>query len=285
MRFMFKALFVLTAVVFLRSTPSYAAKEINSAESYDNYTKTTAITTDRFIVPNVGSFFEPAFALASLSGGVSDAGIESIELLIYYSGTEWKFFSTSRDIDGNEFVVREIDRQVESASAINEQFTASLTRAYLETHKNIGLDIQFSGKYGVLVVKLPANYVQVFLARLEKVEDTLNEKLGKSANLIPSHASIERPKLGVGYLPVDTTLAKITSMDIPKGVYLAKVESQSIAANAGLKVGDVVLAIDGTLVPGTITGFLDAIANIKSGSRVSMTIWRNAKETIVSVQF
>ena len=74
-------------------------------------------------------------------------------------------------------------------------------------------------------------------------------------------------------------------MDIPKGVYLAKVESQSIAANAGLKVGDVVLAIDGTLVPGTITGFLDAIANIRSGGIATMTIWRNAKEIAVPVQF
>ena len=79
--------------------------------------------------------------------------------------------------------------------------------------------------------------------------------------------------------------AKIAGMETPRGVFLAKIANNSVAAKAGLKVGDAVLAIDGTPVSETATGLQDAIASVKSGSRISMTLWRNGQEVIVPVQF
>lgn len=280
-----RAIVTLATLVMLGAGSAYADDAINTAESYDSYAKATGVATDKFKVPDVGSFFSPAFAFASLRGGVTDVGTESMELLVYYHDANgWKFFSSALDSDGNTLPVQVLDRQVEDTIGINEQFEASLTRPYLEAHRISGLDIRFGGKYGLLTVKLPASYIQAFLARLETVEAAVREKLATKGKPNASPVS-EKPKLGVRYVPVDATFARVAAMEAPQGVFLARVDSDSLAARSGLKVGDAILAIDGIPVPNAMTGFQETIANLKPGSRVSLTIWRGGREIMVPIQF
>lgn len=74
-------------------------------------------------------------------------------------------------------------------------------------------------------------------------------------------------------------------MDTPRGVGVARVVSDSVAAKAGLKVGDAILAVDGVPVQSTMTGLQEAISGVKPGSLVNMTVWRDGREITVPAQF
>jgi hypothetical protein len=65
--------------------------------------------------------------------------------------------------------------RVQGTHAIEEQFQARLSRDYLEQHRATGLNIRFNGKYGSLVVPMPAVYVDGFLQRF----DAEKSKLGR----------------------------------------------------------------------------------------------------------
>lgn len=258
---------------------------IKTAESYDGYSKATGLATEKYKIPDVGSFLDPAFAYATLRAYVSDAGTESMDLLIYYSGANgWKFYSTALDSDGNSLSVREIDRQVEYGTSINEQFAASLSRPYLEAHQKYGLNIRFNGKYGNLVVKLPADYVQVFLQHLERIEASVREKI-ESSKTSPIENQATKPQLGVNYLPMDSNFARLLGLDEAKGVMLVGVAPNGAAARAGLKIGDAILTLGGKPIANTTTSLSDAIAGIPKGSQVPIAIRRGEQDITVQVQF
>lgn len=286
MRSLQKVLILVGTVTIFNIASTFASEEVMTAETYDNYTKTTGIATDKFNVPGIDSFFAPAYAFATLRGAASDDHMESMELLMHYSGTDWKFFSSALDSEGNALQVHEIDRQIQSSSNITEDFMVSLTRPYLEAHKDSGLNIRFAGKYGRLVVQLPAKYVIAFLTRLNQVEASITARLAGATNpSTPLASKPEKLKLGVNYVPVDAAFAKVTAMTIPKGVSIVKVVDDSVANHAGILVGDAVLTVNNVQVQSSMTGLLDAIANIQPGTLATMTIWRNAKEITLPVQF
>lgn len=287
-----KAVFaILNTCAAVYAVQASATEGIETAATYDAYAKATGIAADKYKVPDVGSFLSPAFAYAILRGRVTDNGMESMELFIHYHDANgWKFFTSALDSEGNSLPVTEIDRQAQGAIGIDEQFSASLTRPYLEAHKERGLDIRFGGKYGFLTVKLPASYVQAFLEKLTTVEDSVRTRLKSPAPVAVQHQPMTTtvgvpPKIGVGYFPVEAQFAKVAAMDTPRGVGIARVTSDSVAAKAGLKVGDAILAVDGVPVQSSMTGLQDAISGVKPGGLVNMTVWRMGREITVPVQF
>lgn len=108
--------------------------------------------------------------------------------------------------------------------------------------------------------------------------------LGSTAPATASNASTP-PKLGVGYFPIDSRFAQIAAMDTARGVGVASVVSDSVAAKAGLKVGDAILAVDGVPVQSSTTGLQEAISAVKPDRLVNITVWRNGREITVSAQF
>ena len=284
-------LVALTACAAVYAAQASAVGAIETVATYDAYAKATGIAADKFKVPDVGSFLSPAFAFAMLRGRVTDTGMESIELFIHYhDANSWKFFTSALDSEGNSLPVTEIDRQAQGTIGIDEQFSVSLTRPYLEAHKENWLDIRFGGKYGFLTVKLPASYVQAFLDKLTTVEDTVRERMRSPTPVAmqpqPAQSNgADKPKLGVGYFPIDSRFAQVAAMDRPQGVGIARVASDSVAAKAGLKVGDAILAVDGAPVQSSMTGLQEAISGVKPGSLVNMTVWRAGREITVPVQF
>ncbi len=93
---------------------------------------------------------------------------------------------------------------------------------------------------------------------------------------------VERGWLGVFVQPMNEDLAKATGLDRPRGALIAQVQDDSPAAKAGLKAGEVVLAVDGKAVEQS-RDLARHIADIKPGSTAKLTIWRDEKEAAVSV--
>lgn len=60
---------------------------------------------------------------------------------------------------------------------------------------------------------------------------------------------VRRGRIGVGIQSIDTPLAKALGLDHPKGALVGEVEKNGPAEKAGIKSGDVILAVDQTEVP------------------------------------
>lgn len=91
---------------------------------------------------------------------------------------------------------------------------------------------------------------------------------------------VKRPYIGIGGIDVDE--AKSKYYNLPIGVYVQSVEDFSSAQKAGIKIGDVITAIDGT----TITT-MDELNEIKYshsiGDTVTLKIIREGKEMDISI--
>jgi hypothetical protein len=140
---------------------------------HDPYTKGIGLATEGFQVPDVVG---PASASASFIGSISTTNNAAwVALRVTYNGPSWIFFSTATDIDGTRFNFESVDRSVgRGSSLIMETFQIKLSRSYMEQHRATGMNIRFNGKYGSLVVPMPAVYVDGFLQRFDGEKSKLN---------------------------------------------------------------------------------------------------------------
>jgi hypothetical protein len=262
----------------------WSASEILIASKHDDYTKSTGIATQNYVLPgeDIGSsFWHATTAYALLMGNVTDAGQESMSLRVVYTDPNgWAFLSVTHDSEGVVLPLDVISHEVESGSRISEEISIRLPRGYLASHVKTGLNIRVDGKKGQIFVKLPANYVEGFVKQLEVAEANVRSQLAPLAR-----AASGRPKLGVGFLPVDATNAHLVGLSSPKGVIVARIEPDSLAEKSGLKAGDVILSANGQPVPSTLTGLPSLVAVFPLGSTIDFTIWRANAESHVSVQF
>jgi serine protease Do len=89
-------------------------------------------------------------------------------------------------------------------------------------------------------------------------------------------------RLGVEVQTLDQALADAFQLKIPKGALVAKVEPDSAAARAGLRVGDVILRLDGN--PIVDAGQLSARVGAHApGDEAALEIWRDGKALTVTV--
>jgi serine protease Do len=88
----------------------------------------------------------------------------------------------------------------------------------------------------------------------------------------------------VGIAPMSVTRALAASYDLPveEGVLVAKVEKGSPAANAGLKAGDIIMALGNDKVR-NVAELRDAIGKRKIGEGVDLEINRNKKKSTVKL--
>lgn len=91
-----------------------------------------------------------------------------------------------------------------------------------------------------------------------------------------THGRVQRGRLGIYIQGLSAELAPSFGLSNAHGALVAKVEPDSAAARAGLKVGDVVLGVDGEAVDES--GDLPRIiGNKHPGNKVKLQIWREGK--------
>ncbi|MBH0114235.1 Do family serine endopeptidase [Novosphingobium sp. YJ-S2-02] len=89
--------------------------------------------------------------------------------------------------------------------------------------------------------------------------------------------AIERGYLGVRIQPLNDDLAEALGVEKNKGEFIQAVEPDGAAAKAGMKAGDVVIAVNGKEVNRDQTlSFL--VANTEPGSRIPLTVLRDGRK-------
>jgi serine protease Do len=94
---------------------------------------------------------------------------------------------------------------------------------------------------------------------------------------------VERGRIGVTIQDVNQALADSFRLPRPRGALISQVEDSGPADKAGLKAGDVILAVDGREVERS--GELPAIiAGIKPGTQATLEIWRDKAKRQVRIK-
>ena len=94
--------------------------------------------------------------------------------------------------------------------------------------------------------------------------------------------SVSRGRLGVSYQNIDTSLAKALGIDRPRGALVGEVEKGSAAERAGIRSGDVIVAIDQTEVP-TAADLPKTVAHHAPGSKIAVKLVRDKNEKTLDV--
>ena len=89
-----------------------------------------------------------------------------------------------------------------------------------------------------------------------------------------------RPVLGIGVVTVDQTTAD--QYGWPVGAYIRQVDPNSAASKAGLQVGDIITAIDGTAIS-TTEEVIKAKNSHKVGDSLTLSIYRNGDKLDVTI--
>lgn len=93
---------------------------------------------------------------------------------------------------------------------------------------------------------------------------------------------VQRAILGVTIRELDSQLAKEMNIEGLKGVYVAGLSDKGSARSAGLKKGDVILAIDNVMVNST-SELMENISQHNPGENVEVEVNRNGKSHVYTV--
>jgi serine protease Do len=103
------------------------------------------------------------------------------------------------------------------------------------------------------------------------------------AHQLMTTGHVERGKLGVVIQNVDQGLADSFGLPEPEGALVSSVEENGPGARAGVKPGDVILALNGEPVQ-TSSQLPVRIASLMPGTTVHLTIWRNHAKHDIAVK-
>ncbi|NBC65866.1 MAG: Do family serine endopeptidase [Bacteroidetes bacterium] len=94
---------------------------------------------------------------------------------------------------------------------------------------------------------------------------------------------VARGYLGIGGSTVDRTMASALGLESARGVIIGEVLSDTPAANAGLREGDVIVSLDGEAVS-AYRDFQVAIGSKKPGDEITLEIIRDGEEMEFEVE-
>jgi len=97
-----------------------------------------------------------------------------------------------------------------------------------------------------------------------------------------AHGKVSRGYIGVTISAVDYPMAKSIGLDKPRGIIVQDLVEGGAASKADIKIGDVILKIDGKEVnePNALQSY---IASKSAGTKVNLTLYRDGKEIDRSV--
>ena len=94
--------------------------------------------------------------------------------------------------------------------------------------------------------------------------------------------SVTRGWIGVGVQDINKELADSFKLPTAKGVLITQIERGSPADKAGIKLGDVLVAVNGKQVGDTVT-MLNLVAALRPGDQARVRVARNQEETDLTV--
>ncbi|MDR3652784.1 MAG: Do family serine endopeptidase [Paludibacter sp.] len=94
---------------------------------------------------------------------------------------------------------------------------------------------------------------------------------------------VQRAVLGVEIGNINEDLAKQKNLKTMEGAYVNKVEDQSAAKSAGIKVGDIINNVNGIDVK-TVSELQEQIGRYHPGEKITITVIRNNKEQKLDVE-
>lgn len=107
-----------------------------------------------------------------------------------------------------------------------------------------------------------------FALPINAVKDSLNN--------FNQHGQFERPFLGVAFKVISRDLAILNN--VPQGAYVQSVVQGSAADKAGVKIGDIIIQVDGQRIEEGKTDLAKIISSKKVGDTVALVIWRDGKK-------
>ena len=90
------------------------------------------------------------------------------------------------------------------------------------------------------------------------------------------YGTVHRARLGIVMLPINYEIAKELKLSSVNGVYITDMASDSAAAEAGIKVGDVVVEIGGSKVTG-VSSVQELVNNFHPGDRAEVKVIRGGE--------
>jgi len=99
---------------------------------------------------------------------------------------------------------------------------------------------------------------------------------------IIEYGEVQRAILGISIKEIDSELAKKLEMDEIKGVYIEGVREDGAAAEAGVKVGDIIIAINGVPVNSSAE-IQEQVSRYRPNQKVELSLLRNKKEVKIAV--
>lgn len=94
---------------------------------------------------------------------------------------------------------------------------------------------------------------------------------------------VQRGRIGVAIQEVNQTLADSFRLSRPRGALVSEVTKGGPGADAGLKPGDVILAVNGMDIERS-SELPPLVAAIKPGTQATLTVWRDKSERAVKIK-
>jgi serine protease Do len=94
---------------------------------------------------------------------------------------------------------------------------------------------------------------------------------------------VRRGRIGVAIQEVNQTLADSFKLSRPRGALVSEVTKGGPGADAGLKPGDVILAVNGKYIERS-SELPPLVATIKPGTQATLTVWRDKAERSIKIK-
>ena len=98
------------------------------------------------------------------------------------------------------------------------------------------------------------------------------------------YGTVQRAVLGITMQEIDDKIADDLKLSSRNGVYIVEVSKSGAADAAGIKAGDVLIAIDSTMIT-TASSVQEAVSRFSPGDQAQVTVLRNGKERKIDVKF
>ena len=147
------------------------------------------------------------------------------------------------------------------------------------------------GNSGGALVDRAGNLVGINTAIISKTGSYTGYSFAVPSNIVKKIAydlmdfgSVKRAVLGITMQPIDDKIAEELKLSSRNGVYINEVSKGGAADVAGIKSGDVLIAIDSTRItnPASVQ---EAVSRFSPGDEAAITVIRDGKEKVFDVVF